>query len=57
LGEKGDAYRVLMGKPEGRYHLEDIDIDGKAIIKCIIKKWDTVAWAGLIWFRIEARLL
>jgi hypothetical protein len=27
IGDKGDAHRVLVGKPEGKNHLEDLDID------------------------------
>jgi hypothetical protein len=34
------AYRILVGKPEGRTHLEDPDIDGWIILKWIFKKWD-----------------
>ena len=27
MADPGGVYRVLVGKPEGRYHLEDLDID------------------------------
>jgi hypothetical protein len=27
------AYRVLMGKPERRNHLEDLIVDGRIILK------------------------
>jgi hypothetical protein len=33
MGERRGAYRVLVGKPEGRNHLEDSRIDGKIILK------------------------
>jgi hypothetical protein len=26
-----NAYKILVGKPEGRYHLEDLGVDGKII--------------------------
>jgi hypothetical protein len=52
MGERGGAYRVLVGKPEGKNHLEDRDIDWRIIIKWICKKWDVWAWTGLIWLRI-----
>jgi hypothetical protein len=29
IGEERKVYRVLVGKPEGRDHLEDRDIDGR----------------------------
>ena len=28
MGERRGVYRVLVGKPEGRNHLEDPDVDG-----------------------------
>jgi hypothetical protein len=28
MGEKRDAYRILVGKPEGRDHWEDQDVGG-----------------------------
>jgi uncharacterized protein (UPF0128 family) len=39
-GERRDAYMVLVGKPEGKSHLEDLRIDGRIILKCIYKKWN-----------------
>jgi hypothetical protein len=27
-----NAYIILVGKPEGKNHLEDIDIDGRIIL-------------------------
>jgi hypothetical protein len=52
MGEGRGAYRILVGRPEGRNHLEDPGIDGRIILKWIFKKWDGGAWTGLIWFRI-----
>ena len=36
------AYRVLVGEPEGKSHLEDLGIDGRY-----------TAYTGLIWLRIR----
>jgi hypothetical protein len=32
-GEKRNAYRILMGKPEGRDHWEDQAVGGWTILK------------------------
>jgi hypothetical protein len=33
---KRNAYRILVGKPEGKNHWEDQDIDGWTILKWIL---------------------
>jgi hypothetical protein len=33
MGDRRGAYRVLVGKPEGRDHLEDLGIDERIILK------------------------
>jgi hypothetical protein len=39
--KRRDAYRVLVGKSEGkREHLEDLVIDGRKILKFVFKKWN-----------------
>jgi hypothetical protein len=51
MGEKLNAYRILVGKPEGKKPLrrprrrwvDDIKID---------LRYDGVVWSGLIWLRI-----
>jgi hypothetical protein len=50
MGEGRGAYRILMGRPEGKNHLKDQGVDG-IILKWIFKKWDG-AWTGLIRLRI-----
>jgi len=47
------AYRVLVGKPEGRNHWEDIGVDGWIILGWISRRWDVGIWTGLGWPRIE----
>jgi hypothetical protein len=55
MGEKRNAYRILVGKPEGRRPLrrprcrwvDNIKIDLREI------GWDGVVWTGSIWLRIE----
>ena len=44
-GERRDAYSVLLGKPEGKNHLEEPGIEGKIILRWIFRKLD---W-GMDW--------
>jgi hypothetical protein len=53
IGEKRNAYRILLGKPEGKRPLgsprrtwvDNIKMDRREI------GWDGVEWIGLIWLR------
>jgi hypothetical protein len=36
MGERRGACRVLVGKPDGRNHLEDRGVDGRIILKLIL---------------------
>jgi hypothetical protein len=38
--EKRGAYKVLVGKPEERDHLEDPGVGGWIILRWIFRKWD-----------------
>ena len=40
MRENRGAYRVLVGKPEGRKHLGDRGVDGRIILKRMLEKWD-----------------
>jgi hypothetical protein len=33
VGERRGVYRLLVGKPEGKNHLEELGIDGSMILK------------------------
>jgi hypothetical protein len=52
MGDKRDAYMILVGKPEGKSHCEDQDVGGRTILKWILERQDGVVWIGLIWLRI-----
>jgi hypothetical protein len=55
MGEKRNAYRILVGKPEGRKPLrrprrrwlDNIKVDLREI------EWDGVDWIGWIWLGIR----
>jgi hypothetical protein len=52
MGEKRNAYRLLVGKPEERGHYEDRGIDGWLILGWILWTWDGVLWIGFVWLRV-----
>ena len=45
-------HRVLVGKPEGRDHWGDPDVDGSIILRWIFRKWEGVVGTGWSWLRI-----
>ena len=52
MGERRGLCRVLVGRPEGKSHLEEPDIDGSIILRWISKKWDVGFWTGSNWLRV-----
>ena len=49
MGERRGVYRVLVGKPEGRAHLEDPGVDGRIILRWIFRKLYVGVWIGSSW--------
>jgi hypothetical protein len=47
----GGAYRLLVGRPEGKRPLGRSGIDGRVILKMILKTWDAEPWTELTWLR------
>ena len=48
MGTRRGAYRVVVGKPEGKNHFEDPGICGRIILKWISKKLDGgMGWIDL----------
>jgi hypothetical protein len=35
-----------------RDHMKDLGVDGRIILKMILKKWVGEAWTGLLWLRV-----
>ena len=48
----GDIHRRFRrGNLRERDRLEALELDGRRILQCVIKKWDGV-WTELIWLRL-----
>jgi hypothetical protein len=52
MGKKRNAYSILVGKPEGKRPLGNLDVRGRIILEGILQRYDGVVWTGLIWLRI-----
>jgi hypothetical protein len=52
MGERKVVYRVLVGKLEGKSHLEDPGMDGRIILRLIFRKRDVGVWIGSSWLWI-----
>jgi hypothetical protein len=50
LGKRRGAYRVFVGKPEGKNRLEELGVERTIILNRVFKKYNSV-WTGLIWLR------
>jgi hypothetical protein len=50
MGEM-DAYRILVGKSEGKNHCDDKDVGWWIILKLILERENGMVWIGLIWLR------
>jgi len=40
MGERRGLHRGLVGKPEGKDHLGDPGVDGRIILRWMLRKWD-----------------
>ena len=52
MGEDRGVHRVLVGKPEGKSHWGDQDVDGRIILRWIFRKLEWVGGTGWSWLRI-----
>jgi hypothetical protein len=43
---------MLVGKPEGKRHWGDPDVDGRIILKWMFRKFEGVVGTGWSWLRI-----
>jgi hypothetical protein len=47
-----NAYKILVGKHEGKRPLGRICVDGRIILEWILRKLGGKGWTGFIWLRI-----
>jgi hypothetical protein len=52
LGATTNAYKNLVPKLKGKDRLEELGVDGRVVLKSMLKKWGVRVWTGLIWPRI-----
>jgi len=48
MEEGRGVYRVLVGRPYVKDHLQGLSIDVRMILKWIFEKWDGKTWTGLM---------
>ena len=51
MGKRRGGYRVLVGKPEGKNHLDNPGVEGRIILRWIFRQCDVRAWIGRSWLR------
>jgi hypothetical protein len=54
MGEDRKVYRVLVGKPKGKNHLEDQGVDGRMRSEWILERLGAGVNSGSSWLRIRA---
>jgi hypothetical protein len=47
--DRRHAYRVVWWRSCGNNHLQDLDIDGRKMLKWVLKNWGGEAWIGSRW--------
>jgi hypothetical protein len=47
MGEGRGMYKVLVVKREGKSHWGDPGIDGRIILRWILRMWDVGVWTSL----------
>jgi hypothetical protein len=46
------AYKVWFENLKGKIRLEKLEVNGRIIFTCILKRQGVATWTGLIWLRI-----
>lgn len=37
--------------------MEDLDVGGRKVVKCVLKKYDVNVWTGFRWLTLHRRVL
>jgi hypothetical protein len=53
IEEIRNAYKILVEKVEGKSNSEDLGLDRRIILECILGEWCGKVWTVLIWLRIR----
>jgi hypothetical protein len=48
-----NSYKKLAKYLKSRDHVQDLDVDGRIILKCILHKYGVNELAGFMWLRIK----
>jgi hypothetical protein len=51
-GKIRNASKIWLGSPKGKDHAEDLRVDGRIVLKCILGKQGLAVWIGFIWLMI-----
>jgi hypothetical protein len=51
LGEIKIAYKILYGKLKTNRSLWRVGVDGRILLKCILKKQGVDVWTGFNWLK------
>ena len=51
-GEESCMQGFGGGNLREQYHLEDAGVDGRIILRWIVRKWDVMVWTGSSWLRV-----
>jgi hypothetical protein len=52
-GRKKMHTQFCWGKLKETASVENLEVGGRIILKCMSKKWDGRAWAGLVCFKTD----
>jgi hypothetical protein len=52
MGKMRNVYNISIVSSKGRDHSEDLGVDGRTTVGCILGKEGGEVWSGCVWLRI-----